>query len=61
MQTKEIKKKDFGYINGWSVIPDEVQQCMTLMHTKHFLLIRKHVTEVSCDICKFKYKIDSSD
>lgn len=56
------KYKDFGYANGWwDGTPDEVQKCRDEGHQKESKTVGRCVTEYTCDICKIKYMVDSSD
>lgn len=55
--------KDLGYLNEWfKNPPEEVTKCVKENHKKKYQVINsKCITVVWCDICKYKYKIDSSD
>jgi hypothetical protein len=56
--TAHGEKQDLGYANGWkNGTPDIVKNCK---HDKKIKQIRMHVEEYSCEICGFKFKVDSS-
>ena len=55
---------DLGYMNGWKEIPDMVKKCREKGHetTSHkFRTIGGTVQEYRCDLCGYKYKVDSGD
>jgi len=52
---------DLGYQNGWDHVPDEVLKCRELKHERNIKEIGKCLTEYSCEICGYVYKVDSSD
>ena len=49
--------KDFGYLNGYEEIPEEVANCE---HEKQGREIGNCAWEYYCPICKIMYSIDSS-
>ena len=53
--------KDFGTANGWLEMPYLVKYCTLLKHEVTKKGIGRCLTEVRCDICRYVYKIDSSD
>lgn len=53
--------KDLGFANGWRDIPIIVQGCRELKHEIESENIGKCLHRYSCYICKYKYKVDSSD
>lgn len=49
--------KDLGYANGWRKQPEIVKNCT---HVKDIKQNRSgSVTEFSCKICGYRYKVDS--
>ena len=52
--------QSLGYANSWGDnVPDIVKNCK---HTKkHKKTIERSVTSVTCEICGYTYKVDSSD
>lgn len=52
--------KSLGYANSWGDnVPDIVKNCK---HTKkHNKTIERNVMAVTCEICGYTYKVDSSD
>ena len=55
---------DLGYMNGWKETPDMVKKCREKGHetTSHkFRTIGGTVQEYRCDLCGYKYKVDSGD
>jgi len=52
--------QSLGYANSWGDnVPDIVKNCK---HTKkHNKTIERNVTSVTCEICGYTYKVDSSD
>ena len=49
--------KDLGYANGWKEDPEIVKKCQ---HVKEVKNIGNCLNEYSCEICGFKFKVDSS-
>lgn len=47
--------------NGWLELPSLVTICLEKKHSVEKKGIGRCLTEVKCDICKYKYQIDSSD
>jgi len=61
-QTQERKDmKDYGYANGWKETPVEVRACKTIGHEKIIKTVGRCLTEYSCPVCGYVYKVDSSD
>ena len=53
---------DFGFKNNWHGIkPALVEHCEDMHHEKESREIGRSLTEYSCKICDYKYKIDSGD
>ncbi len=52
---KEIK--DLGYMNGWKIKPEIVKNCK---HSKTIKELSMFDNEYICEICGFKYIVDSS-
>ena len=53
--------RDFGTANGWIETPALIKYCNILKHEVTKKGIGRCLTEVRCDICRYIYKIDSSD
>jgi hypothetical protein len=55
--------KSFGWANGWSKTPDEVEACRIAGHRHDDIEHNRRGTEntCSCDICKIYWKYDCSD
>jgi len=53
--------KDYGYVNGWAETPEEVRECERKHHRMYSKPRGKCDTEYGCEICKFKFRVDSSD
>lgn len=52
---------DIGMANGWTETPELVKRCANKMHPVTKLNLGRCLTEVRCDICRYVYKVDSSD
>lgn len=56
---------NLGYLNEWTEkglpTPAIIQICRRMKHRTHFSIVSNCVTEHSCKICGYKYKIDSGD
>ena len=50
---------DLEYSNGWTNTPEIVIKCRLLKHEIEIKNVSRCVTEYSCEICDYKYKIDS--
>lgn len=50
-----------GYANGWIEVPEIRKQCKRLKHVVEQKNIGNCLTEYCCPICKYTYKVDSSD
>jgi hypothetical protein len=50
--------RDCGTANGWKEKPSIVEKCN---HPKREKTIGRCLTEYTCDICKIRYEVDSSD
>ncbi len=55
---KRRQPRDLGYANGWGDTPEIVKNCP---HRRYELPLGSCVTQVSCPICGFTYRVDSSD
>lgn len=59
------KYKEFsyqGYVNGWGdKRPEIVEKCFKQNHKLEQKTVGRCVTEVSCEICKYYFLIDSTD
>ena len=53
--------KNLGYANGWAETPEEVVRCQELKHPRWSRNLGRCDNEYGCDVCDFKYQIDSSD
>jgi len=51
-----LPMSDLGYANGWSETPAVVEKCN---HAPERKKIGNCLHEVKCDICNYKYKVDS--
>lgn len=51
----------YGYANGWEHTPEKIKKCKELKHRAQTRIIGRCLTEVSCETCQYKYKIDSGD
>jgi hypothetical protein len=54
---------NLGYANGWvyDKTPTIVEICDKQKHKLWSRNVGKCLTEYGCDICGYKYKVDSSD
>jgi hypothetical protein len=52
---------DLGYANGWRDTPEEVQKCNDLGHRGYSINRGNCLNEYGCEICGYKYLVDSSD
>lgn len=52
---------DLGYSNGWDVTPDIVVKCTELGHELTQETVGNCNTEYTCPICRYKFRVDSSD
>jgi len=53
--------EDLGYANGWVETPLIVQNCEELEHVKQYRNLGGCQHAYWCDICMYRYKVDSSD
>lgn len=61
-RTAQVKDYiNFGTANGWTETPDLVKRCVAKKHSPGQIGIGKCLTEVKCELCRYKYTIDSSD
>ena len=52
--------QSLGYANSWGDnVPDIVKNCKHIK--KYNETIKRNVTSVTCEICGYTYKVDSSD
>lgn len=52
---------DFGTANGWLETPELVKRCVGKKHSPKQTGIGRCLTEVKCELCRYKYTVDSSD
>ena len=50
--------KDLGWANGWGATPPEVDACR---HRVTEVSLGCGVTQVTCLICRYTYRVDSGD
>lgn len=64
-QSKELETGsnfiDFGAANGWTEPPELVKRCVARKHSPKQTGIGRCLTEVRCELCRYRYLIDSSD
>jgi hypothetical protein len=64
-QSKELETSDnfidFGAANGWLETPELVKRCVAKKHSPKQTGVGRCLTEVRCELCRYKYLIDSSD
>ena len=54
--------KDLGYANGWNgKMPEIIGECESKGHTRYEQNIGRCLHEYGCEICAYKYYVDSSD
>ena len=53
--------ENLGYANGWTVTPEIREKCVRLEHKLVEKNIGRCLNEYTCPICKYSYKVDSSD
>jgi len=53
--------KDLGYSNGWDKTPEIVHECREKGHLGYAGNVGKCKTEYGCEVCGYKYLVDSSD
>jgi len=53
--------QDLGYVNGWEKTPDIVHECREKGHLGYRKTVGNCLREIGCEICAYKYLIDSSD
>jgi len=59
--TAHEKLADLGYANGWGgKAPDIVRACRASKHSCKATDLGRCLTEWRCEICGYKYKVDSS-
>lgn len=60
---KEAGYKFFGWANGWSKTPDEVESCRLAGHRQDDIQhnIRGSENTCSCNTCRIYWKYDCSD
>jgi hypothetical protein len=63
LETVENTYKFLGWENGWNSPIPELDVCHEAKHKRRFSSKgnRGHENTVSCDICKYYFKYDSSD
>lgn len=52
---------DLGTANGWIATPELVKKCTAKKHSPKQTGVGRCLTEVKCELCRYKYLIDSSD
>lgn len=55
---------NLGYQNGWLLGGDKykiVMACADSNHKRLSFSVSKSITEYQCDICGYKYRVDSGD
>lgn len=52
---------NYGYANGWDSTPEEIKKCRELKHKTVEKKLGNCHYEYTCPICKYLYKVDSSD
>jgi hypothetical protein len=57
---KRSDYRDLGYANGWKNTPDIVEKCRKKKHSISGVTVSNCLHEYFCDICKYKYQVDSS-
>jgi hypothetical protein len=62
----ELVEREYNFLgweNGWSKSPPELLLCKEAKHQRRhsFRGNRGHDNTVSCDICRYYFKYDSSD
>lgn len=55
--------KDLGWMNAWSIYPDEYQECCKAEHKKQSISLNRFSTLniYKCEHCKTFFKVDTSD
>lgn len=54
--------EDLDYMNNWDKgVPDIVKKCGAKHHKLTYSIIGRCELEYECPICKYKYRVDSSD
>lgn len=57
-----LETSDLGYANGWGDdVPEIVKNCKKAGHARRQDVIGRCLHEISCAICNYKFKVDSSD
>jgi hypothetical protein len=52
---------NLGYANGWITVPEIREKCKCLEHKLVVKNIGRCLNQYTCEICKYTYKVDSSD
>ena len=52
---------NYGYANGWNETPEAIKKCRELKHKTVEKKLGRCLNQYTCDICKYTYKVDSSD
>jgi hypothetical protein len=55
---------NLGYANGWQQGGDNqkvISVCKNVGHVRSSFQVSKSIIEYQCDICGYKYRIDSGD
>lgn len=54
------KVRDLGWANGWKATPEVVSKCLEADHKTIDREVRLCDHEIRCDICGYRYRMDSS-
>ena len=52
---------DLGYANGWKDTPKILRTCNKRKHFMYIKTVGKCLNEYGCELCGYKYLVDSSD
>ncbi len=52
---------DLGMANAWITVPEIITSCVEKKHSPKKTGVGRCLTEVRCELCGYKYLIDSSD
>lgn len=62
---REIKNQqpmqELGIANAWKQIPNELTECREKGHLVNSKTISRCYHEYTCNICNYRYSVDSSD
>lgn len=54
------KVRDLGWANGWKATPEVVSKCLEAGHKRDDWEMGRCDHEIRCDICGYRYRMDSS-